>query len=63
MGVLLMLITIGGLVAAGILLAIALIGKKMWLAKFTLGGVAIWFVFYIAMLFGFSFSARRKLWR
>lgn len=60
MGVLLMLMTIGGLVAAGVMLAIALIGKKAWLAKFTLGGVAIWFVFYIAMLFGFSFSSTEK---
>ena len=60
MGVLLMLMTIGGLIAAGILLVIALIGKKAWLRNFTLGGVAVWFAFYVLMLFGFSFSSTEK---
>ena len=46
MGVLLMLMTIGGLIVAAVLLVIALIGKKKWLRNFVLGGVALWFVFY-----------------
>lgn len=60
MGVLLMLMTIGGLVAAGVLLAISLFTKKTWLTKFTIGGVAVWFVLYAAMLFGFSLYSREK---
>ena len=60
MGVLLMLMTIGGLVVAGILFAISLIGKKTWLRNFTLGGVAVWFIFYAVMLFGFSSASTEK---
>lgn len=60
MGVILMLMTIGGLVVAGILLMISVIGKKVWLTKFTLGGVAVWFAFYAVMLFGFSFASTEK---
>ena len=60
MGVLLMLMTIGGLVVAGFLLAISLIGKKTWLRNFTLGGVTVWFAFYVVMLFGFSFTSTEK---
>lgn len=60
MGVLLMLMTIGGLIVAAFLLAISLFTKKAWLTKFTLGGVAVWFVFYVAMLFGFSFASTEK---
>jgi hypothetical protein len=61
MGVLLMLLTIGGLVAAGILLIAARITKKAWLAKFTFGGVAIWFVFYAAMLLAFSLKSKDRV--
>ncbi len=62
MGVILMLMTIGGLMVAAIMLAVARIKKKRWLTKFTLGGVAIWFAFYAAMLVGFSiFSTERTL--
>ncbi len=57
MGVLLMLMTIGGLIVAAILLAVSLFRKKTWLTKFTLGGVAIWFAFYAVMLFGFSLAS------
>jgi hypothetical protein len=60
MGVLLMLMTIGGLVAAAILLGIAWLHESPWLRKFVLGGVTIWFVFYIAMLFGFSLFSTEK---
>jgi hypothetical protein len=62
MGVLLMLMTIGGLIVAGILLAFSLFTKKVWLTKFSLGGVAVWFVLYAVMLFGFSiFSTEKSL--
>ena len=60
MGVLLMLMTIGGLVIAAILLAIAWLNESGWLRKFVLGGVAIWFAFYFTMLLGFSFSSEEK---
>ena len=60
MGVLLMLMTIGGLIVAGVLLAISLFTQKSWLTKFTLGGVAVWFVFYAVMLFGFSIASSEK---
>ena len=60
MGVLLLLMTIGGLIAAAILLAVAWLNESTWLKKFVIGGVAIWFVFYIAMLLGFSFASTEK---
>ena len=55
MGVLLMLMTIGGLIVAGILLGIAWLNQSAWLKKFVIGGVAVWLAFYVAMLLGFSF--------
>ena len=55
-----MLMTIGGLIVAMVLLTGALFTKKTWLTKFTLGGVAVWFVFYVVMLFGFSFASAEK---
>lgn len=61
MGVLLMLLTIGGIFAAVVLLAISFFMKIAWLRKFTLGGVAVWLVFYIAMLLGFSFTSTEKV--
>lgn len=61
MGVLLMLMTLGGLVVAGILLIASLIMKKTWLAKFTAGGVAVWFVFYAVMLLGFSLTSEERV--
>ncbi|MEP6789415.1 MAG: hypothetical protein ABJB40_13335, partial [Acidobacteriota bacterium] len=61
MGVLLMLMTIGGLFVAIILLIAASLAKKAWLAKFTLGGVAVWLVFYAAMLLGFSLTSTEKV--
>ena len=60
MGVLLMSMTIGGVVLAVILLAVALITKKRWLLKFTLGAVAVWFAFYAVMLIGFSVTSQDK---
>ena len=60
MGVLLMLMTIGGLVVAAILLAVAWLNESSWLRKFVLGGVAIWLAFYFTMLLGFSFFSEEK---
>lgn len=60
MGVLLMLMTIGGLVVAAILFAISVFTKKIWLRNFVFGGVAVWFVFYFAMLVGFSVTSKEK---
>jgi hypothetical protein len=56
-----MLMTIGGLIVAGILLIVSLITRKAWLAKFTLGGVAVWFVFYAVMLLGFSLTSEERV--
>jgi hypothetical protein len=61
MGVLLMLMTISGLIIAGILLVAALATKQRWLMKFTIGGVAVWMVFYVAMLFGFSLTSTERV--
>ena len=61
MGVLLMLMTIGGLVVAAVLLVVSLVTKKTWLTKFTLGGVAVWVVFYAVMLLGFSLTSSEKV--
>lgn len=61
MGVLLMLMTIGGLIAAAILVAVSLFTKKPWLTKFTLGGVAVWFGLYALMLIGASLASTEKV--
>ena len=61
MGVLLMLMTIGGLFVAAILFFVAFWKKIEWLKKFVFGCVAIWFVFYAAMLFGFSLLSEEKV--
>ncbi len=60
MGVLLMLMTIGSLIAAGVLLIIAFATRKAWLKKFVLGSVAVWFGFYAVMLFGMSLTSEEK---
>lgn len=60
MGVLLMLMTIGGILVAAVTLAVSLVLKKTWLRNFTISGVAIWFAFYAVMLFGFSFASAEK---
>jgi hypothetical protein len=60
MGVLLMAMTIGGLIVAAILFIIALATHKTWLRSFVLGGVAVWFAFYLLMLFAFSLSSEEK---
>lgn len=61
MGVLLLLMTVCGLLAAGILLAVSIVSRRAWLAKYTFGAVAIWFVFYAVMLFGYAAMSRETL--
>ena len=61
MGVLLMLMTIGGLIVALILSGISFITKQMWLRKMVLVGVPLWFVFYAIILFGFSLTSKEKV--
>jgi hypothetical protein len=60
MGVLLMLMTIGGLILTTVLFGIAWLNDSSWLKKFVLGGAAIWLIFYVAMLLGFSFTSTEK---
>jgi hypothetical protein len=60
MGVLLMLMTIGGSLAAAVLLVIALVMRKAWLRNFVLGSVAVWFGFYGLMLVGSSLASEEK---
>ena len=60
MGVLLMLMTIGGLIVAAILFAVALYAGKVWLRNFVCGGVVVWFVFYFTMLCGFSVTSEER---
>jgi hypothetical protein len=60
MGVLLMLMTIGGVVAAVVLTVISLIAKRSWLLKFTIAAVAVWFAFYAVMLVGFSLGSKEE---
>ncbi|MEP6705652.1 MAG: hypothetical protein ABJB34_12665, partial [Acidobacteriota bacterium] len=55
-----MLITIGGLIVAAVLFAPSVYIKKKWLRNFVFGGVAVWFAFYIAMLFGASAVSKEK---
>jgi hypothetical protein len=60
MGVLLMILTIGGLIVAAVVLIVAGVTKKTWLGSFIFGGVAIWFAFYFAMLFGTSYTSTER---
>jgi hypothetical protein len=53
-----MLMTIGGLIAAFLLLGVARWMKKRWLRDFVLGGVAVWSAFYAVMLLTASFSSK-----
>jgi hypothetical protein len=60
MGVLLMAMTIGGLIVAAVLLVVSVYTKKIWLRNFVFGGIAVWSVFYLAMLIGFSLTSEEK---
>lgn len=61
MGVILMVMTIAGLLLAGVSLIVSLATKRAWLAKFTVGGVAVWSAFYAVMLLGFSLASRPQV--
>lgn len=60
MGILLLLLTIGGLGAAAILFVFAVWKKQAWLRNFVLGAVAVWFAIYAVTLLGFSLASREK---
>lgn len=60
MGAILLTMTIGGLVVAGILLIIAFLKKINWLKIFVLGGVTVWFVFYVIIFFASSIFSEEK---
>jgi hypothetical protein len=60
MGVLLVLMTIGGSIAALVLLAVARLNESSWLKRFVLGGTAIWFGFYFLMLIGVSLNSSER---
>lgn len=60
MGVLLMLMTIGGLFAATVVLIISFWKKIDWLKKFVFGGLAVWFALYAVLLFSTSLSSEEK---
>ncbi|MGI9034499.1 MAG: DUF4352 domain-containing protein [Pyrinomonadaceae bacterium] len=62
MGILLILMTIGGLIVAAILLLIARVTKKDWLKYFVFGGLTTWIFAYLFLLFcGSFFSVERTL--
>lgn len=61
MGVLMLLMTIGGLLAAAVLFAYAVWTKKNWLKSFVLGGVVIWLSGYAILLFVGSFFSEEKM--
>jgi hypothetical protein len=61
MGVLLLLMTIGGLILAAILLIISFLTKKTWLRKFVFVCVPLWFVFYATALFYFSLTSKERV--
>ena len=60
MGVLLMVLTIGGMIVAFISLLISIFAKKIWLRRFVLGAAAAWFVFYAILLLSSSLFSREK---
>src|SRR5437763_13440715 len=60
MGVLLMLMTLGGLILAGILLITALLTRRSWLARFATAGVGVWTLIYTGLLLGSSFMSTEK---
>ncbi len=60
MGMLLMLMTIGCLIAAFILLIISFLTKKTWLKTFVLGGVTVWLVGYVILLLSASIFSEEK---
>ena len=60
MGAILLLMTIGGSIIAAILLAISIWKSKSWLRNFVLGGVTVWYSFYIIIFLVSSFYSEEK---
>lgn len=60
MGAILLLMTIGGSILAAILLAISIWKGKSWLKNFVLGGVTVWFSFYIIIFLMSSIFSEEK---
>ena len=63
MGMLLMLLTIGGLLIAAFLFPIGIYFRLSWLRKFVAGGVAIWLTLYLASLIAVSASSSEVVLR
>lgn len=61
MSVLLMLMTISGLIVAAVVLVMSLITRTRWLVRFVIAGVAVWLVFYAAMLLGYSAASKDRV--
>jgi hypothetical protein len=61
MGVLLVILTVAGVVAALGLLLFAVCTDRLWLAKFTAGAAAIWLSFYAVALVGTSITSTEKI--
>ncbi|HVF29994.1 MAG TPA: hypothetical protein VNA22_03445 [Pyrinomonadaceae bacterium] len=57
MGVLLMAMTVGGAIAGIVVLAFAVVFRKIWLRNFVIGATSVWAIFYMAMLVGFSLTS------
>jgi hypothetical protein len=60
MGVILLLMTIGGSVIAAILLVVSFLKGINWLRTFVLGGVAVWYSFYIIIFLTSSIFSEEK---
>lgn len=62
MGVVLLMMTIGGLIIAAVLLIVSRATKRVWLKHFVFGGLTTWFAAYLFLLFiGSFFSVERTL--
>src|SRR5262249_27580015 len=62
MGAVMLLMTICGLIVAGVLLVIAYLADKKWLRTLVLGGITTWLTGYVILLFiGSFFSVERTL--
>jgi len=60
MGAILLAMTIGGSIIAAILLAFAFLTKKDWLKHFALGGVVVWYSFYVIIFLMSSIFSEEK---
>lgn len=60
MGIVLMLMTISGLIAAAVLFVISHVAKRTWLKHFVWGGLTTWFAAYMFLFFCASFFSQEK---